>query len=66
MKKTFLTYRTISFFETNYRLINSKDEKEVELCAYIANIGHQEWSDSDIFIEFLRNLKISKVQIEKI
>lgn len=64
MKKTMLTYKTIERFErefiTNY---TEDDEKKIDYCAYVANIG-AEGSEEEIFKNFLRVMRIEGVPYE--
>ena len=64
MKKTMLTYKTIEKFErefiTNY---TEDDEKKIDYCAYVANIG-AEGSEEEIFKNFLRVMRIENVPYE--
>ena len=59
MKKTMLTMRTLDKFEDEYKTEQYKPEEieVVEHCAYVANmneISHPEWTEADIFADFLR------------
>lgn len=70
MKKTMLTCKTLERFETEYNTNQyTPDEIEkVEFAAYVANMNtcnHPEWTESDIFIEFLRVLSIDKITVTK-
>lgn len=70
MKKTMLTSDTLSRFEAEY-ITDNYTEKEIETvehCAYAANMNecaHPEWTEDDIFRDFLRILKIHKITITK-
>lgn len=70
MKKTMLTCKTLERFEAEYNTNQyTPDEIEkVEFAAYVANMNtcnHPEWTESDIFKEFLRVLSIDKITITK-
>lgn len=70
MKKTMLTCKTLERFEVEYNTNQyTPDEIEkVEFAAYVANMNtcnHPEWTESDIFIEFLRVLSIDKITVTK-
>ena len=61
MKKTMLTYRTLDRFEREYETAHytAAEIETIELCAYVANMNqcnHPEWTDADIFADFLRCL----------
>lgn len=64
MKKTMLTYKTIERFERDY-VINytEDDEKKIDYCAYVANIG-AEGTEEEIFKNFLRVMRIENVPYE--
>ena len=66
MKKTMLTYKTLDRFETEYKIehYSSTEIKEIEFAAYVANMNRcsrPEWTENDIYIDFLRVLKIHKI-----
>lgn len=70
MKKTMLTCKTLDRFEAEYNTAQyTPDEIEkVEFAAYVANMNtcnHSEWTESDIFKEFLRVLAIDKITVTK-
>lgn len=70
MKKTMLTCKTLERFEAEYNTNQyTPDEIEkVEFAAYVANMNtcnHPEWTESDIFKEFLRVLSIDKITVTK-
>lgn len=70
MKKTMLTCKTLDRFEAEYNTAQyTPDEIEkVEFAAYVASIhicNHSEWTESDIFKEFLRVLAIDKITVTK-
>lgn len=70
MKKTMLTCKTLDRFEAEYNTTQyTPDEIEkVEFAAYVANMNtynHSEWTESDIFKEFLRVLAIDKITVTK-
>lgn len=61
MKKTMLTYKTLDRFEREYETAQySADEIEtIEHCAYVANMNqcnNPEWTETDIFADFMRCL----------
>lgn len=67
MKKTMLTYRTLDRFEREYITENytEKDIENIEFAAYVANMNtcnNPNWTQDDIFKDFLRILKIHKVE----
>ena len=70
MKKTMLTCKTLDRFEVEYNTTQyTPDEIEkIEFAAYVANMNtcnHPEWTESDIFKEFLRVLAIDKITVTK-
>ena len=70
MKKTMLTCKTLDRFEMEYNTTQyTPDEIEkIEFAAYVANMNtcnHPEWTESDIFKEFLRVLAIDKITVTK-
>lgn len=70
MKKTMLTCKTLDRFEAEYNTTQyTPDEIEkVEFATYVANMNtcnHSEWTESDIFKEFLRVLAIDKITVTK-
>ena len=70
MKKTMLTYRTLDRFERDYKTEQYTEEQiaKIELAAYVANmntITHPEWNERNIFEDFLRVLKIDKIDLMK-
>ncbi len=70
MKKTMLTYKTLDRFEAEYITENytGAELESIELAAYVANMNrssHAEWTESDIFTDFLRVLKIHKITVNK-
>lgn len=70
MKKTMLTYKTLDRFEAEYNTNQyTPDEIEkVEFAAYVANMNtcnHPEWTESDIFNDFLRVLDIDRITVMK-
>ena len=71
MKKTMLTYKTLDRFEAEYITENytGAELESIELAAYVANMNrssHPEWTESDIFTDFLRVLKIDKITVNKV
>lgn len=70
MKKTMLTCKTLDRFEAEYNTTQyTPDEIEkVEFAAYVANMNtcnYSEWTENDIFKEFLRVLAIDKITVTK-
>lgn len=70
MKKTMLTYKTLDRFEAEYITENytEKELERVEFAAYVANMNrcsNPEWTEADIFTDFLRVLDIEKITVEK-
>ena len=70
MEKTMLTYRTLDRFERDYQTEHYTEEQiaKIEYAAYIANMNsasHPEWSKENIFEDFLRILKIDKIDLTK-
>lgn len=70
MNKTMLTYRTLDRFERDYKTEHYTEEqiKKIEYAAYIANmnqVNHPEWNERNIFEDFLRILKIDKIDLMK-
>ena len=66
MKKTMLTYKTLDRFENEYITENytEKELERVEFAAYVANMNrcsNPEWTEADIFTDFLRVLTIEKI-----
>lgn len=70
MEKTMLTCDTLYRFEAEYITENYTEQeiKTVEHAAYVANMNecaHPEWTEADIFNDFLRVLKICKIAVAK-
>jgi hypothetical protein len=70
MKKTMLTYDTLTRFQREYFTANytPKEIEIIEHAAYVANMNrnaHPEWTGNEIFTDFLRVLKIGKINITK-
>ena len=70
MKKTMLTYRTLDRFERDYKTEHYTEEQiaKIERAAYVANMNtvtHPEWNERNIFEDFLRVLKINKIDLIK-
>lgn len=68
MKKTMLTYRTLDRFEREYKTEHYTNHQtaKIELAAYVANMNkasHPEWNEKNIFEDFLRVLKIDKIDL---
>lgn len=66
MKKTMLTYKTLNRFEAEYITENYTEAEieAVEYAAYVANMNtytHPEWTEADIFNDFMRVLSIHKI-----
>ena len=69
MKKTMLTYETLDRFEREYKTEHYTPEqvKTIEHAAYVANMNrcsHPEWTEADIFADFIRVLGIHKIETE--
>lgn len=67
MKKTMLTYKTLDRFEAEYKTEHyTKAQIEaIEMAAYIANMNqsaHRDWTEADIFADFLRVLDIDHIK----
>ena len=69
MKKTMLTYKTLDRFEAENDVLgfytNEQIEK-IEYCAYVANMNrsaHPDWTDDDVYDDFLRVLEIEKIPV---
>lgn len=69
MKKTMLTYKTLDRFEAENDVLgfytNEQIEK-IEYCAYVANMNrsaHPDWTDDDVYDDFLRVLAIEKIPV---
>ena len=70
MTKTMLTYRTLDRFERDYKTEHYTKQQiaKIELAAYVANmnrVSHPEWNERNIFEDFLRVLKIDKIDLIK-
>lgn len=69
MKYTALTSKTLTKFETEFRTEQYTAEEigKIEMAAYIANMNQSErpeWTESDIFADFLRILDIDHIETE--
>lgn len=69
MKKTMLTYNTLSSFEKEYETAQyTKAEiKEIEFSAYVANMNkcnNPEWTEIDVFNNFIQILEIQRIKTE--
>lgn len=69
MKKTMLTVRTLSRFEAEYKTAHYTAEQieTIEHAAYVANMNqcnNPEWTEADIFADFLRVLSIHHIETE--
>lgn len=70
MKKTMLTYKTLDRFEAEndvLSLYTAEQIKTIEFAAYVANMNtcaHPDWTDDDVYRDFLRVLKIHKIPVE--
>lgn len=67
MKKTMLTYKTLDRFEAEYKTEQYAKAQiaAIEMAAYIANMNqssHCDWTDDDIFADFLRVLDIDHIE----
>lgn len=66
MTHTMLTDKTLTRFEAGYITSNytAEEAKKIEFAAYVANMNecaHPEWTESDIFADFLRVLAIDGI-----
>lgn len=66
MKHTMLTDKTLTRFEVEYITSNytAEEAEKIEFAAYVANMNecaHTEWTESDIFADFLRVLAIDGI-----
>lgn len=62
-----LTYKTLDRFEAEYKTeqYTKAQIEAIELAAYIANMNrsaHRDWTDNDIFADFLRILDIDHIE----
>ena len=69
MKKTMLTYKTLDRFEREYKTEHYTPEQieTIEHAAYVANMNqcnNPDWTESDIFADFIRVLGIHKIETE--
>ena len=69
MKKTMLTYKTLDRFEREYKTEHYTPEQieTIEHAAYVANMNqcnNPEWTEADIFADFIRVLGIHKIETE--
>ena len=70
MKKTMLTYRTLDRFENEYKTdhYTAAELEKISDAAYVANMNrcaNPEWTDIDIFNDFLRVLNIDKIVVQQ-
>lgn len=70
MKKTALTYDTLTTFEKRYviNLYNSRHIERIEHAAYCANMNrnaHENWTDEDVFSDFLRILDVDGIRLHR-
>lgn len=68
MKKTMLTYKTLDRFEAENITENytAQELERVEFAAYVANMNqcsNPEWTEADIYADFLRVLGIEKITV---
>lgn len=69
MKKTMLTYKTLDRFEAEndvLSLYTNEQIEKIEYCAYVANMNrcsHPDWTDDDVYDDFLRVLAIEKIPV---
>lgn len=66
MTHTMLTDKTLTHFEAEYITGNytAEETEKIEFAAYVANMNkcaHPEWTESDIFADFLRVLAIDGI-----
>ena len=62
-----LTRRSVRNFDPE-RLPSEEQIAKIELAAYVANmnsVSHPEWNEKNIFDDFLRVLKIDKIDLMK-
>ena len=64
-KKSMLTYRTLDRFEQDNarESFTDRQAERIEFAAYVANMNrcaHPEWTEDDIYTDFLRVLDIEK------
>lgn len=69
MKKTMLTYKTLDRFEREYKTEHYTPEQieTIEYAAYVANMNqcnNSEWTEADIFADFIRVLGVHKIETE--
>ena len=69
MKKSMLTCETLDRFEREYKTerYTSEQIETIEHAAYVANMNrcsHPEWTEADIFADFIRVLGIHKIETE--
>ena len=69
MKKTMLTYKTLDRFEREYKTEQYTPEQieTIEHAAYVANMNqcnNSDWTESDIFADFIRVLGVHKIETE--
>lgn len=69
MKKTMLTYKTLDRFEREYKTEHYTPEQieTIEHAAYVANMNqcnNPEWTEADIFADFIRVLGVHKIETE--
>ncbi len=69
MKKTMLTYKTLDRFEREYKTEHYTTEQieTIEHAAYVANMNqcnNPNWTESDIFADFIRVLGVHKIETE--
>lgn len=69
MKKTMLTYKTLNRFEREYKTEQYTPEQieTIEHAAYVANMNqcnNPDWTEADIFTDFIRVLGIHKIETE--
>lgn len=68
MKRTMLTSDTLDRFEKEYKTAHYTEQqvKAIELAAYVANMNrnaHPEWTQEDVFVDFLRVLRIDHIEV---
>lgn len=66
MKHTMLTGKTLTRFEAEYITdgYTAEEVGKIEFAAYVANMNecaHPEWTESDIFADFIRVLAIDGI-----
>jgi len=71
MKKTMLTFDTLTQFEKEYKtdMYTEEELAAVEHSAYVANMNrcsHPEWTQADVYNDFIRVLSIHHVELHPV